>query len=79
MRQTATSIVSANRSNRLWRVVVPLKHYGTSLAREDYRLRYTFRLKEATMDMQIWLPALFVTGLLTMAVLFAFIAGCDRV
>jgi hypothetical protein len=31
------------------------------------------------MDMQIWLPALFVLGLATMALLFAFIAGCDRV
>lgn len=31
------------------------------------------------MDLTIWLPALFLLGLATFGVLFAFIAACDRV
>ncbi len=31
------------------------------------------------MPLAIWLPALFVLGLLTFAMLFAFINGCDSV
>ena len=31
------------------------------------------------MDLAVWLPALFTLGLLTMALLFAFVAACNRV
>jgi hypothetical protein len=31
------------------------------------------------MDLVIWLPALFLLGLLTMGLVFAFLAGCERV
>jgi len=31
------------------------------------------------LDLMIWLPALFLLGLLTIGLLFAFVAGCDRV
>lgn len=31
------------------------------------------------MDLAIWLPALFLLGLLTMGLIFAFVAGCERV
>jgi hypothetical protein len=31
------------------------------------------------MNLAIWLPALFVLGLITMGLLFAFVAGCERV
>ena len=31
------------------------------------------------MDLAIWLPALFVLGLATMGLMFAFVAGCERV
>ena len=30
-------------------------------------------------DLTIWLPAVFLLGLLTMGLMFAFVAGCDRV
>ena len=31
------------------------------------------------MDLMIWLPALFLLGLLTLAILFAFVYACDWV
>ena len=31
------------------------------------------------MDLTIWLPALFVLGLVTLGLLFAFVYACDRV
>jgi hypothetical protein len=31
------------------------------------------------MDWTFWLPALFLLGLVTMSLLFAFVAGCARV
>jgi len=31
------------------------------------------------MNLVIWLPALFILGLVTMGLLFAFVAACDRV
>jgi len=31
------------------------------------------------MNLVIWLPSLFILGLVTMGLLFAFVAGCDRV
>jgi hypothetical protein len=31
------------------------------------------------MDLAIWLPALFFLGLAGMGLMFAFVAGCDRV
>lgn len=31
------------------------------------------------MNLWIWLPALFVIGAATMAVLFAFVLGCEKV
>jgi hypothetical protein len=31
------------------------------------------------MDLAVWLPALFLLGLVTMALIFAFVAGCERV
>jgi hypothetical protein len=31
------------------------------------------------MNLTIWLPALFLLGLVTMALLFAFLAGCEKV
>jgi hypothetical protein len=39
---------------------------------------------ESSMDLtpwnlQIWLPAFFVLGLVAMGLLFAFIAGCEKV
>ncbi len=36
-------------------------------------------LCEVLMNLAIWLPALFVLGLATFALLFAFIAASDRV
>jgi hypothetical protein len=30
-------------------------------------------------NLVLWLPALFLLGLATMALLFAFIAGCEKV
>jgi hypothetical protein len=30
-------------------------------------------------DLNIWLPALFLLGLATMGLLFAFVYGCERV
>jgi hypothetical protein len=30
-------------------------------------------------DLAIWLPALFVLGLAVMGLMFAFMAGCERV
>jgi hypothetical protein len=32
-----------------------------------------------SMSLAIWLPATFILGLAVMGLLFAFIAGCDRV
>jgi hypothetical protein len=31
------------------------------------------------MDLTIWLPALFGLGLAVMGLMFAFVAGCDKV
>ena len=31
------------------------------------------------MNLSIWLPGLFVLGLATMALMFAFLAGCEKV
>jgi hypothetical protein len=31
------------------------------------------------MDLFVWLPALFVLGLVTMGLLFAFVSGCEKV
>jgi hypothetical protein len=31
------------------------------------------------MNLAIWLPALFLLGLGTLALLFAFVAGCEKV
>ena len=31
------------------------------------------------MNLDVWLPALFFLGLATMGLLFAFVAGCERV
>jgi hypothetical protein len=31
------------------------------------------------MDLATWLPAMFVLGLGVMALMFAFVAGCERV
>jgi hypothetical protein len=31
------------------------------------------------MNLAVWLPALFALGLVVMALLFAFVAGCARV
>jgi hypothetical protein len=31
------------------------------------------------MNLVIWLPALFVLGLVTLGLMFAFVAGCARV
>jgi hypothetical protein len=31
------------------------------------------------MDLAVWLPALFLLGLVTIGLLFAFVAGCERV
>jgi hypothetical protein len=35
--------------------------------------------EEVRMDLVIWLPALFLLGLLTMGLVFAFLAGCERI
>ena len=31
------------------------------------------------MDLTVWIPVLFLLGLVTMALLFAFVVACDRV
>lgn len=31
------------------------------------------------MDLTLWLPAVFVLGLTTLALMFAFLAGCEKV
>jgi hypothetical protein len=31
------------------------------------------------MDLTFWLPSLFILGLVVMALMFAFLAACDRV
>jgi hypothetical protein len=31
------------------------------------------------MDLMIWLPIVFVLGLIAMGLMFAFVAACDRV
>jgi len=31
------------------------------------------------MDLVVWLPAMFVLGLATMGLMFAFVAACERV
>jgi hypothetical protein len=31
------------------------------------------------MNLIVWLPALFVLGLVTLALLFAFVIGCEKV
>ena len=30
-------------------------------------------------DLAVWLPGLFLLGLVTMALLFAFVVGCEKV
>jgi hypothetical protein len=35
--------------------------------------------EDQTMDLTIWLPALFILGLAVMGLLFAFVAACERV
>jgi hypothetical protein len=32
-----------------------------------------------TMNLTVWLPAMFLLGLATMALMFAFLAGCEKV
>jgi len=32
-----------------------------------------------TMNLEVWLPAVFLLGLATMALLFAFLAACEKV
>lgn len=34
---------------------------------------------EEAMDVTVWLPALFLLGLIGMGLMFAFVAGCNRV
>jgi hypothetical protein len=34
---------------------------------------------ESEVSLILWLPGLFLLGMLGMAVMFAFVAGCDRV
>jgi hypothetical protein len=36
-------------------------------------------LVEKGMNLMFWLPAMFVLGLATFALMFAFVAGCDHV
>jgi hypothetical protein len=31
------------------------------------------------MNLVIWLPAMFLLGLVTLGLMFAFVAGCDKV
>jgi hypothetical protein len=31
------------------------------------------------MDLAIWIPAMVILGLVTMGLMFAFVAGCDKV
>jgi hypothetical protein len=31
------------------------------------------------MDIAVWLPTLFLLGIVTMALLFAFVIGCEKV
>lgn len=31
------------------------------------------------MDLVVWLPAMFLLGLATLGLMFAFVAGCDEV
>jgi hypothetical protein len=38
-----------------------------------------FGRKDGKMNPALWLPLLFVLGLATFALLFAFLIGCDRV
>jgi hypothetical protein len=38
-----------------------------------------FILQEGAMDLAVWLPSLFLLGLVGLAAMFAFIAACDRV
>lgn len=30
-------------------------------------------------DLNVWLPAMFILGLVTMGLMFAFVAACDKV
>jgi hypothetical protein len=41
--------------------------------------RITGDAEETLMDLAVWLPALFLLGLATMGLLFAFVAACDKV
>jgi hypothetical protein len=34
---------------------------------------------EEAMNLTLWLPGLFLLGMLGMGLMFAFVAGCDRV
>jgi hypothetical protein len=41
--------------------------------------RSTPTKSERSMDLAIWIPAMVVLGLVTMALMFAFVVGCDKV
>jgi hypothetical protein len=42
--------------------------------------RISFRgCKEGAMDLAVWLPSLFLLGIVGIAAMFAFIAACERV
>jgi hypothetical protein len=36
-------------------------------------------VEETVMDLALWLPALFLLGLATMGLLFAFVVACEKV
>jgi len=38
-----------------------------------------FQKGNTLVNLAIWLPALFCLGIATMSLLFAFVAGCDKV
>jgi hypothetical protein len=40
---------------------------------------YILAFEGLTMDLAIWLPAMFVLGLATLGLIFAFVAACERV
>jgi len=42
-------------------------------------LRFQLLMKGIVMDLAIWIPALLATGLAGLGLMFAFIAGCDKV
>jgi hypothetical protein len=38
-----------------------------------------YSIRISTMDLTVWLPALFLLGLAGMGLMFAFVIGCERV